>query len=188
MAAALGAAAALLGVAFHDVATQHDRLGSAWSDVIQRYRQREHTIPDLVAVVKTAGGIDTAKLEAAWLTLAKVPVPDEPDEESGFHHWEQAEINVSVALADLFRTIPGTTELRRNGDYVIALSHLEGTESAIDEATARYNHTVTTYEAAIAGGVETVVATLLFPRSAGWETFTAFHDYGPLDEGKRADD
>jgi hypothetical protein len=60
-----------------------------------------------VIAAKTAVGVDTGRLEEALATLVKIPIPVSPNDLDAFRHWEQAEINVSVTLADLFRSILG---------------------------------------------------------------------------------
>jgi LemA protein len=153
LAAALGAAGALFYDAAHDIAALRGRVETAWSDVVLRYGARGDAVSAFVVAAKAAGGADTGKLEEALATLVKIPVPDTPNDLGAFRRWEQAEINVSMTLADLFRSIPGAANLNQSGEYAMALSRLEGTESGIDEAAGRYNRAIAAYEDASAKGL-----------------------------------
>ena len=188
LAAALGAAGALLYGEIHGVQALHGRVEAAWSNIVYRYGERASTVLAFASVVKAAGGSGTATLENAVTALAAIPCPEEPNDRNAFRHWEQAEINVSVALADFFRSEPGGGDLRRDGNYAMALSRLEGTESGINEAVGRYNQAVVGYDDGTAKGPPAWISAVLDPGAAQWEAFTAFPDYGPLDDKKQDND
>jgi hypothetical protein len=182
----LGAAGAFLYLKADRVVVMHRRVDSAWAVVISRYAERRPAVDAFVGVLRAADGMDASKIEAAETTAASIPIPEAPDERAAFERWQQAEINVSVALADFFRITPAEA-FRQNGNYSIALSRLEGTDAAADQAVTEYNQSIAAFQADAARGLSGWAARILYPDSLRWEVFAAFPDYGPLD-GKKEDD
>lgn len=139
-----------------------------WADVENQYQRRADLIPNLVSVVKAAGGqekdilvqISEARSKAGQVTVGQ----DELGDPAKMAAFERAQNTLTLSVYRLAEAYP---DLKSQQNYTILMAQLEGAENRIGIARMDYNKAVQAYNSRIR----------TFPDSIGAKMF---HDAKPL--------
>jgi LemA protein len=160
---ALGCLAVLVLVvvvlALGGVGTYNSLVGSSqavdaqWSQVENVYQRRADLIPNLVATVQGAANFEKSTLEAVTQARAsvgrmQVDPRNLPNDPAAFARFEQAQNQLSGALARLLVVVEQYPELKATANFRDLQAQLEGTENRIAVERMRYNERAQEYNTA----------------------------------------
>jgi LemA protein len=143
------AALALAGCGINTIPTLDERAKAAWSEVLNQYQRRADLIPNLVETVKGFAEQErtvlTEVVEArAKATQVQIP-PDILTNKEAFDKFQEAQSNLSGALARLLVVVERYPDLKSNQNFLALQSQLEGTENRIAIARRDYITAVKDY-------------------------------------------
>lgn len=176
-AAVVGMAAALLtGCGINQIPTLDERAQAAWSEVLNQYQRRADLIPNLVETVKgfaeQESKVLTEVVEArAKATQVQIP-PDILTNQEAFNRFQEAQNNLSGALARLLVVVERYPDLKSNQNFLALQSQLEGTENRIAIARRDYITAVKDYNTELRTIPGRWWRALLYPESEPMQNFS----------------
>jgi LemA protein len=140
---------ALAGCGINTIPTLDEQAKAAWSQVLNQYQRRADLIPNLVETVKgfaeQESKVLTEVVEArAKATQVQIP-PDVLTNPEAFQKFQEAQNNLSGALARLLVVVERYPDIKSNQNFLALQSQLEGTENRIAIARRDYITAVKDY-------------------------------------------
>jgi LemA protein len=149
------------GCGYNEVIDRDEAVKAAWADVENQYQRRADLVPNLVATVQGAADFERQTLEAVVNARARATQmqgdPTILDDPARFKQFEQAQADLSGALARLLVVVESYPQLGATAAFRDLQAQLEGTENRIAVARRRYAETVAEYNKVV----------LRFPTSIG---------------------
>ena len=135
---------------YHNSAVALDeRVGAAWSQVLNQYKRRTDLIPNLVKTVKGYAKHEKDVLVQVTEARAKVGQlklsSDLLKDPKAFAQFEQSQNALSSALSKLMVVVERYPELKADKNFLALQSQLEGTENRIAVARRDYIEAVRAY-------------------------------------------
>jgi len=138
---------------YNGLVRQQVAVDRAWSDVENVYQRRMDLIPNLVETVKGVAAFEkgtyTAVTEARAKASQTVLSPELLNDPARFRQFQQAQGELSGALARLLVTVENYPQLKANQNFLELQSQLEGTENRIAVERRRFNEVAQAYNTAI---------------------------------------
>jgi LemA protein len=143
----------LAGCGINTIPTLQERAKAAWSEVLNQYQRRADLIPNLVETVKGYASQEskvlTEVVEArAKATQVQLP-PDILTNPDAFKKFQEAQGQLSGALARLLAVVENYPDLKSNQNFLRLQDELAGTENRIATERRRYNESVRSINATI---------------------------------------
>ncbi len=140
----------LMAVSYHNTAVAMDeKVGAAWSQVLNQYKRRSDLIPNLVQTVKGYATHEKEVLTQVTEARAKVGQmqlsPQMLNDPKAFAAFEKSQGELSSALSRLMLVVERYPDLKANQNFLSLQSQLEGTENRIAVARRDYIDTVRRY-------------------------------------------
>ncbi len=146
---ACGALAVLSGCGYNTLQEQDQQIKAAWAEVLNQYQRRADLIPNLVNTVKGFAAQEQQVLLGVTNARAKVgsiqATPELLNNPQAFNQFQQAQGELSSALARLMVVVERYPELKSNENFRDLQAQLEGTENRIAVARNRYIKAVQEY-------------------------------------------
>jgi len=143
----------LTGCGYNTMQANEEAVKAAWADVEAAYQRRNDLIPNLVEVVKAYAKHERETLQAVTEARAKVGslqvTKDMLDNPQAIAQFQQAQGNLSSALARLLVVVERYPDLKANQNFRDLQHQLEGTENRINVARTRYNRAVQEFNTSI---------------------------------------
>jgi LemA protein len=186
---ALGLAAlALAGCGINTIPTLQERATAAWSEVLNQYQRRADLIPNLVETVKGYAAQESkvltevveARAKATQVTLP----PDILTNPDAFKKFQEAQGQLSGALARLLAVVENYPDLKSNQNFLALQSQLEGTENRIAIARRDYITAVKDYNTEIRTIPGRWWRALLYPDAEPMQNFTVAEETTKVPEVK----
>ena len=139
----------LAGCGINTIPTLQERAKASWSEVLNQYQRRADLIPNLVETVKGYAAQESkvltevveARAKATQVTLP----PDILTNPDAFKKFQEAQSQLSGALARLLAVVENYPDLKSNQNFLALQSQLEGTENRIAIARGDYIKAVQAY-------------------------------------------
>jgi len=149
LALALAATFALGGCGYNEFQRLDEQTKAAWSEVLNQYQRRADLVPNLVATVKGEAGFEqetlTRVVEARARATGIQATPELLANPEAFARFQQAQGELSGALARLLVVAENYPSLKANQGFQDLRVQLEGTENRITVARNRYIKAVQEY-------------------------------------------
>ena len=140
---------ALSGCGYNDFQRLDEQSKAAWSEVLNQYQRRADLVPNIVATVKGEADFEQETLTRVVEARAKATsiqlTPEMLDNPEAFSRFQQAQGELSGALARLMAVSERYPTLQANQGFRDLRVTLEGTENRITIARNRYIETVQNY-------------------------------------------
>jgi LemA protein len=167
---------ALAGCGINTIPTLQERAKAAWSEVLNQYQRRADLIPNLVETVKGYAAQESkvltdvveARAKATQVTLP----PDVLTNPEAFKKFQEAQSQLSGALARLLAVVENYPDLKSNQNFLALQSQLEGTENRIAVARRDYIEAVQAYNTELKTFPGVIWASTLYKGNKPMETFT----------------
>ncbi|MBS0608332.1 MAG: LemA family protein [Comamonadaceae bacterium] len=147
--ATIAAALALSGCGYNDFQRLDEQSKAAWSEVLNQYQRRADLVPNIVATVKGEASFEQETLTRVVEARAKATsiqvTPETLNNPEAFNKFQQAQGELSGALARLMVVAERYPQLQANQGFRDLRVTLEGTENRITVARNRYIQTVQEY-------------------------------------------
>lgn len=141
--------AALSGCGYNDFQKLDEQTKAAWSEVLNQYQRRADLVPNIVASVKGEANFEqetlTKVVEARARATSIQVTPETLNNPEAFSRFQQAQGELSGALARLMAVSERYPTLQANQAFRDLRVTLEGTENRITIARNRYIKTVQEY-------------------------------------------
>jgi LemA protein len=139
----------LSGCGYNRLQTTDEQIKAAWAEVLNQYQRRADLIPNLVNTVKGFAAQEQQVLLGVTNARAKVgsiqATPELLNNPQAFNQFQQAQGELSSALARLMVVVERYPELKSNQNFRDLQAQLEGTENRIAVARNRYIKAVQEY-------------------------------------------
>jgi len=139
----------LSGCGYNRLQTTDEQIKAAWAEVLNQYQRRTDLIPNLVNTVKGFAAQEQQVLLGVTNARAKVgsiqATPELINNPQAFNQFQQAQGELSSALARLMVVVERYPELKSNENFRDLQAQLEGTENRIAVARNRYIKAVQEY-------------------------------------------
>jgi LemA protein len=139
----------LSGCGYNRLQTTDEQIKAAWAEVLNQYQRRADLIPNLVNTVKGFAAQEQQVLLGVTNARAKVgsiqATPELLNNPQAFNQFQQAQGELSSALARLMVVVERYPELKSNENFRDLQAQLEGTENRIAVARNRYIKAVQEY-------------------------------------------
>jgi len=143
----------LSGCGYNTIQRNDEAVIAAWGDVEAAYQRRADLIPGLVEAVKAYATHEKETLTAvteARAQVGKLQVgADIVNNPEAFSRFQEAQGNLSSALARLMVVVERYPDLKANQNFLDFQHQLEGTENRINVARTRYNEAVRIFNTSI---------------------------------------
>jgi LemA protein len=143
------ASALLSGCGYNRLQTTDEQIKAAWAEVLNQYQRRADLIPNLVNTVKGFAAQEQQVLLGVTNARAKVgsiqATPELINNPQAFDQFQQAQGELSSALARLMVVVERYPELKSDQNFRDLQAQLEGTENRIAVARNRYIKAVQEY-------------------------------------------
>lgn len=143
----------LAGCGYNQLQVQDEQVKSAWSEVLNQYQRRSDLIPNLVNTVKGAVQAEKDILESVVNARARATsiqaTPELIENPERFQQWQQAQGQLSSALARLLVVVERYPQLQSIQGYADLRAELAGTENRIAVARNRYIAAVQAYNVTV---------------------------------------
>jgi LemA protein len=167
---------ALAGCGINTIPTLQERAKAAWSEVLNQYQRRADLIPNLVETVKGYAAQESkvltevveARAKATQVTLP----PDILTNPEAFKKFQEAQGQLSGALARLLAVVENYPDLKSNQNFLALQSQLEGTENRIAIARRDYITAVQDYNTELRTIPGRWWRALLYPDAEPMQNFT----------------
>jgi LemA protein len=167
---------ALAGCGINTIPTLQERAKAAWSEVLNQYQRRADLIPNLVETVKGYAAQESkvltevveARAKATQVTLP----PDILTNPDAFKKFQEAQSQLSGALARLLAVVENYPDLKSNQNFLALQSQLEGTENRIAIARRDYITAVKDYNTEIRTIPGRWWRAVLYPDAEPMQNFT----------------
>jgi LemA protein len=178
----------LAGCGINTIPTLQERAKAAWSEVLNQYQRRADLIPNLVETVKGYASQEskvlTEVVEArAKATQVQLP-PDILTNPDAFKKFQEAQGQLSGALARLLAVVENYPDLKSNQNFLALQSQLEGTENRIAIARRDYIAAVKDYNTEIRTIPGRWWRALLYPDAEIMQNFTVAEETTKVPEVK----
>jgi LemA protein len=179
---------ALAGCGINTIPTLQERAKAAWSEVLNQYQRRADLIPNLVETVKGYAAQESkvltevveARAKATQVTLP----PDILTNPDAFKKFQEAQSQLSGALARLLAVVENYPDLKSNQNFLALQSQLEGTENRIAIARRDYITDVKDYNTEIRTIPGRWWRALLYPDAEPMQNFTVAEETTKVPEVK----
>lgn len=156
----------LMAVSYHNTAVAMDeKVGAAWSQVLNQYKRRSDLIPNLVQTVKGYATHEKEVLTQVTEARAKVGQmqlsPQMLNDPKAFAAFEKSQGELSSALSRLMLVVERYPDLKANQNFLSLQSQLEGTENRIAVARKRFNDAVRAFNTRVRRFPGNIVAGML---------------------------
>jgi len=139
---ALGLAALLAGCGYNEIQAKDEAVKAAWAEVLSQYQRRADLIPNIVNTVKGEANFEQETLVRVIEARAKATsiqaTPDLINDPAALARFQQAQGELSSALARLLAVVENYPNLKANQAFQDLRTQLEGTENRIAIARNRY--------------------------------------------------
>ncbi len=140
----------LMAMMYHNKAVELDeKVGAAWSQVLNQYKRRTDLVPNLVNTVKGYASHEKEVLTEVTEARSKVGQmqisPQMLKDPAAFAAFEKNQAALSSALSRLMVVVERYPELKANQNFLALQSQLEGTENRIAVARRDYIEAVRRY-------------------------------------------
>jgi len=178
----------LAGCGINTIPTLQERAKAAWSEVLNQYERRADLIPNLVETVKGYASQEskvlTEVIEArAKATQVQLP-PDILTNPDAFKKFQEAQGQLSGALARLLAVVENYPDLKSNQNFLALQSQLEGTENRIAIARRDYITAVKDYNTELRTIPGRWWRALLYPDAEVMQNFTVAEETTKVPEVK----
>jgi len=178
----------LAGCGINTIPTLQERAKAAWSEVLNQYQRRADLIPNLVETVKGYASQEskvlTEVVEArAKATQMQLP-PDILTNPEAFKKFQEAQGQLSGALARLLAVVENYPDLKSNQNFLALQSQLEGTENRIAIARRDYITAVKDYNTELRTIPGRWWRALLYPDAEVMQNFTVAEETTKVPEVK----
>jgi LemA protein len=178
----------LAGCGINTIPTLQERAKAAWSEVLNQYQRRADLIPNLVETVKGYASQEskvlTEVVEArAKATQVQLP-PDILTNPEAFKKFQEAQGQLSGALARLLAVVENYPDLKSNQNFLALQSQLEGTENRIAIARRDYISAVKDYNTELRTIPGRWWRALLYPDAEIMQNFTVAEETTKVPEVK----
>ena len=170
------------GCGINTIPTYQENAKANWSEVLNQYQRRADLIPNLVETVKGYAAHEREVLEQvtkarAQATQVQLQVPpDVLTNPEAFKRFQEAQAQLSSALARLLAVSERYPDLKANRNFLALQSQLEGTENRIAVARRDYIEAVRQYNTELRTFPGIIWASTLYRSYKPMETFTAGED------------
>ena len=179
---------ALAGCGINTIPTLQERAKAAWSEVLNQYQRRADLIPNLVETVKGYAAQESkvltevveARAKATQVTLP----PDVLTNPDAFKKFQEAQSELSGALARLLAVVENYPDLKSNQNFLALQSQLEGTENRIAIARRDYISAVKDYNTEIRTIPGRWWRAVLYPDAEPMQNFTVAEETTKVPEVK----
>jgi LemA protein len=179
---------ALAGCGINTIPTLQERAKAAWSEVLNQYQRRADLIPNLVETVKGYAAQESkvltevveARAKATQVTLP----PDILTNPDAFKRFQEAQSELSGALARLLAVVENYPDLKSNQNFLALHSQLEGTENRIAIARGNYITAVKDYNTEIRTIPGRWWRAVLYPGAEPMQNFTVAEETTKVPEVK----
>ena len=179
---------ALAGCGINTIPTLQERAKAAWSEVLNQYQRRADLIPNLVETVKGYAAQESkvltevveARAKATQVTLP----PDILTNPDAFKRFQEAQSELSGALARLLAVVENYPDLKSNQNFLALQSQLEGTENRIAIARRDYISAVKDYNTEIRTIPGRWWRAVLYPDAEPMQNFTVAEETTKVPEVK----
>jgi LemA protein len=133
---------------YNRMVTMNEAVTSQWGNVETQYQRRNDLIPNFVNTVKGAANFEQTTLTQVIEARAKatsVTIDPKNLNEASMAQFQQAQGNVSSALARLMVVVEQYPELKATQNFRDLQTELEGTENRIADARRKYNESAQTF-------------------------------------------
>src|SRR6476620_5521200 len=178
----------LAGCGINTIPTLQERAKAGWSEVLNQYQRRADLIPNLVETVKGYAAQEskvlTEVIEArAKATQVTLP-PDILTNPDAFKKFQEAQGQLSGALARLLAVVENYPDLKSNQNFLALQSQLEGTENRIAIARRDYITAVQDYNTEIRTIPGRWWRAILYPDAQPMQNFTVAEETTKVPEVK----
>jgi LemA protein len=139
----------LSGCGYNRLQSTDEQIKAAWAEVLNQYQRRADLIPNLVNTVKGFAAQEQQVLLGVTNARAKVgsiqATPELLNNPQAFNQFQQAQGELSSALARLMVVVERYPELKSDPNFRDLQAQLEGTENRIAVARNRYIKAVQEY-------------------------------------------
>ena len=167
------AAFLLSGCGYNQIQINDEGVTAAWSEVLNQYQRRADLIPNLVSVVQGYAAHEKEVLTRVTEARASVAgikaTPELVNDEAAFARFQQAQGELSSALARLLVVAENYPNLKADASFRDLQAQLEGTENRITVARNRYIESVKTYNVSVRTFPNNLTAMVM-----GWKTKANF--------------
>lgn len=179
---------ALAGCGINTIPTLQERAKASWSEVLNQYQRRADLIPNLVETVKGYAAQESkvltevveARAKATQVTLP----PDILTNPDAFKKFQEAQGELSGALARLLAVVENYPDLKSNQNFLALQSQLEGTENRIAIARGDYIKAVQAYNTEIRTIPGRWWRAVLYPDAEPMQNFTVAEETTKVPEVK----
>ncbi|MBU1235211.1 MAG: LemA family protein [Gammaproteobacteria bacterium] len=163
----------LSGCGYNQIQINDEEVGAAWSEVLNQYQRRADLIPNLVATVQGYAAHEKEVLTRVTEARANVAgmkmTPELVNDEAAFAKFQQAQSELSGALARLLLVVENYPNLKADANFRDLQAQLEGTENRITVARNRYIDAVKKYNVSVRTFPNNLTAMVM-----GWKTKANF--------------
>jgi LemA protein len=149
----LTSALALGGCGYNTLQTTDEAIQAGWAEVLNQYQRRADLVPNLVNTVKGYAAHERQVLEEVTAARARVgamqATPELINDEQAFSRFQQAQSELSSALARLLVVAENYPQLKADAAFRDLQAQLEGTENRITVARNRYIQAVQDYNVTV---------------------------------------
>ena len=179
---------ALAGCGINTIPTLQERAKASWSEVLNQYQRRADLIPNLVETVKGYAAQESkvltevveARAKATQVTLP----PDILTNPDAFKKFQEAQSQLSGALARLLAVVENYPDLKSNHNFLALQSQLEGTENRVAIARRDYITAVKDYNTEIRTIPGRWWRAVLYPDAEPMQNFTVAEETTKVPEVK----
>jgi LemA protein len=147
------AALLLSGCGYNTLQSEDEQIKASWSEVLNQYQRRADLVPNLVNVVKGAAAQEREVLDAVVEARSRVgaiqATPELINDEAAFKRFQEAQGELSSALARLLVVVERYPDLKSIAAYRDLQAQLEGVENRIAVARKRYIESVQSYNTTV---------------------------------------
>jgi len=167
----------LSGCGINNIPTYDEAVTAAWSQVENQYQRRAELIPNLVNTVKGYAAHEKEVLTEVVEARSKVAQMKLPQDilsnPQAFQQFQQAQDQLSGALARLLVVVERYPDLKANANFSQLQSQLEGTENRIAVARRDYIQAVQTYNTELRTFPGRIWKAILYSDSQPRQNFSA---------------
>jgi LemA protein len=167
----------LSGCGVNNIPAYDEAVTAAWSQVENQYQRRAELIPNLVNTVKGYAAHEKEVLTAVVEARSKVAQMKLPQDilsnPQAFQQFQQAQDQLSGALARLLVVVERYPDLKANANFSQLQSQLEGTENRIAVARRDYIQAVQRYNTELRTFPGRIWKAILYSDSQPRQNFSA---------------
>jgi LemA protein len=138
---------------YNTLQSTDEQIKAAWAEVVNQYQRRSDLIPNLVNTVKGFAAQEQQVLLGVTEARAKAgaiqATPELVNDPAAFARFQQAQGELSSALARLLVTVERYPQLKSDQNFRDLQAQLEGTENRIAVARQRYIKAVREYNVVV---------------------------------------